>query len=82
MKVKDFHCNHIIGKNIRIFRQAAGMTQKQLGEFFSLTAVQISLYERGMCMVGGDKLWKMAKILSHDMNDFFLDNTKWRKADE
>lgn len=55
--------NTEIGNNIRKYRKANGMTQKDLGVLSGLAEITIRQYESGKYVPKNDKLLKIAKAL-------------------
>lgn len=55
--------DRIVGQNIRIFRQAKGMSQMALGDALGLTFQQIQKYEKGVNRVGSSRLAQIAEVL-------------------
>ncbi len=65
--------NHIIAKKIKLWRQARGLTKTQLGEKLSITYSQIMKYENASNKISASRLYELAKVLSVDVSDFFVD---------
>jgi len=63
----------IIGKKIRLWRRARGLTTMQLGEKLVISPSQIMKYERAEAKISASRLYELAKVLSVDVSDFFLD---------
>jgi transcriptional regulator with XRE-family HTH domain len=64
----------LVGKNIRIFRIAKGISQTTLGNAVGVTFQQIQKYENGANRVGSSRLAKIAEVLKVPIGRFF-DNT-------
>jgi len=62
-----------VGKNIRVFRLAKGLSQTAVGDALGITFQQIQKYERGVNRVGSSRLAKLSHILSVPVNRFFED---------
>ncbi len=65
-----------VGKNIRIFRQAKGMSQSTLAEALGVTFQQVQKYEKGVNRVGSSRLARIAKTLGVPLNRLFGDDDK------
>ncbi|APR98947.1 helix-turn-helix domain-containing protein [Wolbachia endosymbiont of Folsomia candida] len=63
----------IIGKKIRLWRRARGLTTIQLGEKLGISSSQIMKYERAEAKISASRLHELAKVLSVDVSDFFID---------
>jgi len=53
----------IVGKNIRFFRTAKGMSQSDLGKELGVTFQQVQKYENGHNRVGSSRLARVSKVL-------------------
>ena len=60
-----------VGKNIRIFRLAKGLSQSALGEHLGVTFQQVQKYEKGANRVGSSRIAKISKILGVPIGRFF-----------
>jgi transcriptional regulator with XRE-family HTH domain len=60
-----------IGRKIRIYREACGMTQSDLGEKAGVSYQQIQKYENGVSSVSAVKLLRIALILHTPVEKFF-----------
>ena len=65
-----------MGENIKMFREKKGLTQKQLGEKISVTAVTITRYENENRRPNVKTLTEIAKVLNVDINDLLDDEAK------
>ncbi|WCR54438.1 MAG: hypothetical protein PG981_001460 [Wolbachia endosymbiont of Ctenocephalides orientis wCori] len=63
----------IIGKKIRLWRRARGLTTTQLGEKLGISFSQIMKYENASNRISASRLYELAKVLSVDVSDFFID---------
>ena len=63
--------DRFVGKNIRIFRTAKGISQTVLGDAVGVTFQQIQKYENGMNRVGSSRLAKIAAVLEVPISRFF-----------
>ncbi len=61
----------LVGKNIRIFRMAKGVSQTQLGDRIGVTFQQVQKYENGANRIGSGRLAKLADILDTPVGRFF-----------
>lgn len=65
--------NIIIGKKIRLWRRARGLTTMQLGEKLGISSSQIMKYERVEAKISASRLYELAKVLSVNVSNFFID---------
>ena len=72
----------IIGKKIRLWRRARGLTTTQLGEKLGITYSQIMKYENASNRISASRLYELAKVLSVDVSDFFVDVSSDLHEDE
>jgi transcriptional regulator with XRE-family HTH domain len=61
----------IVGRNIRIYRLAKGISQTDLGDSLDITFQQIQKYEHGANRVGSGRLFKIASVLEVPVTAFF-----------
>jgi transcriptional regulator with XRE-family HTH domain len=61
----------LVGKNIRIFRIAKGLSQTDLGQSLGVTFQQVQKYEKGVNRVGSGRLARLSKLLGVPINRFF-----------
>jgi transcriptional regulator with XRE-family HTH domain len=61
----------IVGKNIRIFRRAKGLSQAELGHALGITFQQVQKYENGRNRVGSGRLMAIARTLGVPIERFF-----------
>ncbi len=61
----------LVGKNIRIFRLAKGVSQTVLGNAIGVTFQQVQKYENGLNRVGSSRLAKIAQVLAVPVSRFF-----------
>jgi transcriptional regulator with XRE-family HTH domain len=61
----------LIGRNIRVHRLAAGMTQEDLGEKLGVAFQQVQKYEKGTNRVGSGRLYEIAEILDIPVTSLF-----------
>ncbi len=52
-----------VGQNIRIFREAKGLSQTKLGDAIGVTFQQIQKYEKGTNRIGAGRLVQIAEVL-------------------
>ena len=62
-----------VGKNIRVFRLAKGLSQTAVGDALGITFQQVQKYERGVNRVGSSRLSKLSQILNVPVSRFFED---------
>lgn len=60
-----------VGRNIRIYRQHAGMSQSELGEQIGVTFQQVQKYEKGANRVGASRLVQIAQALDVHLPTLF-----------
>lgn len=60
-----------VGTKIQFYRQAAGVTQQELGDVLGLTFQQIQKYESGMNRCSASALLTIATRLQIPIEDFF-----------
>jgi transcriptional regulator with XRE-family HTH domain len=63
--------NHIIGNNIRYFRDKLGLTQEELASFLSINREEISYFENGKRSVPSGLLTRLAELFGLDEIDFY-----------
>src|SRR6516165_10920419 len=63
--------DELVGRNIRIFRTAKGLSQARLGSLIGVTFQQIQKYEKGANRIGPSRLAKIAKALEVPIGRLF-----------
>ena len=53
----------VLGRNVRLQRMAAGLSQEKLGQEIGVTFQQIQKYEKGANRIGAVRLCRIAEIL-------------------
>jgi transcriptional regulator with XRE-family HTH domain len=61
----------LVGANVRLYRQAAQISQVELGEHLGVTFQQIQKYEKGTNRVGAGRLFIIATILKVPVVRFY-----------
>ena len=61
-KIDTTQVDAIVGRNIRLHRVAAGMSQQQLGRKVGVSFQQIQKYEKGINRLGAGRLMQIAQI--------------------
>ena len=61
----------LVGRNIRVFRLAKGLSQTALADALGVTFQQVQKYEKGINRVGSGRLLKMSTILGVKITEFF-----------
>jgi transcriptional regulator with XRE-family HTH domain len=61
----------LVGTNIRIHRQAAGISQIDLGKHLGVTFQQVQKYEKGTNRVGAGRLLTLATVLKVPVTAFY-----------
>lgn len=70
-KGKATELDIFIGRNLRIRRNLAGLSQEKLGDAVNITFQQIQKNENGTNRVAASRLYEFSHILECDINDFF-----------
>lgn len=65
-----------VGKSIRIFRVAKGLSQSAVADALGVSFQQVQKYEKGVNRVGSSRLSRLSKILGVPVNSFFEDGGK------
>jgi transcriptional regulator with XRE-family HTH domain len=65
--------NDLVRKNLKKFRDEAGMTTEQAAQISKLSVDNIRRYESGKSGVPSEVLRRLAVIYGHSMDDFFLE---------
>ena len=60
-----------VGKQLKILRKNAGMSQTDLADKVGVTFQQIQKYERGTNRIGASRLWAFCGVFSVSPNQFF-----------
>jgi len=63
--------DEIVGRNIRIYRLAKGLSQTNLGNKLGITFQQIQKYEKGTNRVGSGRLYQIGIVLNVSVMSFF-----------
>ena len=63
--------DELVGRNIRIFRKAKGLSQARLGSLVGVTFQQIQKYEKGANRIGAGRLQQLSAILQVPVAFFF-----------
>lgn len=76
------HIKTTVGENIRVARQAAGLSQAALGRALPqpTDGPSVSRWERGTVMPGMDNLVALATVLGTDVGWLVTDHREGRKA--
>jgi transcriptional regulator with XRE-family HTH domain len=72
--------DQLIGRNIRISRLAAGMTQEDLAEKIGVTFQQVQKYEKGTNRVGSGRLFEIADLLAIPVASLFRGSEKQKQS--
>jgi transcriptional regulator with XRE-family HTH domain len=65
-----------IGRRVRAFRIARGLSQSELGDKIGVTFQQIQKYEKGVNRVGGSRLKRIAGVLDLPIGTLFGEDDK------
>ena len=63
--------DRIVGRNVRIYRLAKGLSQTELADQLGLTFQQVQKYEKGVNRVGAGRLFEISKILDVSIVSMF-----------
>jgi|SRR3984885_4545864 len=63
--------DRIVGRNIRVYRLAQGLSQTELADQLGLTFQQVQKYEKGLNRVGAGRLFEISKILDVPLLSMF-----------
>jgi transcriptional regulator with XRE-family HTH domain len=63
--------DRVVGRNIRIYRLAKGLSQTELADQLGLTFQQVQKYEKGTNRVGAGRLLEISKILDVSLLSMF-----------
>ena len=63
--------DEIVGRNIRVYRLAKGLSQTDLGNKLGITFQQIQKYEKGTNRVGSGRLYQIGTVLDVSVMSFF-----------
>ena len=61
----------VVGRNVRVYRLARGMSQSDLGSQLELTFQQIQKYEKGANRIGSGRLLKISRALDVPISAFY-----------
>src|SRR4051794_39871987 len=74
---------HIFGRRLRVLREAAGLTQEQLGKSAGVDYKHIGAIERGEKVPSFEAIERVANALGADYYELFLpDDLRLPKADQ
>jgi len=71
-----------VGRRVRAYRQAQGMSQSTLGEKVGVTFQQIQKYERGTNRIGSSRLKKVATVLGVGIAALFAEENGGQSGDD
>ena len=60
-----------VGRQVRLYRTVAGLSQTQLADAIGLTFQQVQKYERGSNRISASKLMRVAEVLGVSVSAFF-----------
>lgn len=60
-----------LGKKLKLFRKAQGLSQKDLAQALNITFQQVQKYETGKNRMSAVTLYQLSKILNININSFF-----------
>jgi transcriptional regulator with XRE-family HTH domain len=63
--------DRIVGRNIRVYRLARGLSQTDLAVKLGITFQQVQKYEKGRNRVGSGRLFQISTILGEPVTSFF-----------
>ncbi len=64
--------DHLIGQNIRVFREAINMTQDELGTILGVSFQQIQKYENAKNRIPASRLFVASKAFHRTIDEFFV----------
>ena len=65
------YVDEYVGRQLKLFRKAAGLTQVDLAGQIGITFQQVQKYERGVNRIGASRLWELCGVLNVSPSDFF-----------
>lgn len=65
-----------VGKRMRDFRLAKGISQEQVAEVCGVTFQQVQKYEKGVNRISASRLLTLSILFKVDMNEFYVDQTQ------
>jgi len=68
---RSSEADKIVGRNVRVYRLAKGLSQTQLGEQLGVTFQQVQKYENGTNRIGSGRLMQISKALEVPITAFF-----------
>lgn len=71
--------SHIIGQNIRLFREEMGLNQEALAQYLGIAREMISYYENGTRPIPTEQLSKLANLFCIEEYDFYEEDPAKRK---
>jgi transcriptional regulator with XRE-family HTH domain len=60
-----------VGRNIKVYRLAKGLSQTELADSLGLTFQQVQKYEKGVNRVGSGRLFQISNVLDVPLMSFF-----------
>lgn len=69
-----------VGSMIRQFRINAGVSQTELADSLGVSFQQIQKYENAYNRVSSSKLYAIANLLDHDLEDFFCGLNRQKRS--
>lgn len=71
-----------VGSMIRQFRINAGVSQTELGDRLGVSFQQVQKYENAYNRVSSSKLFAIADLLDHDLEDFFCGLSRQKQSNQ
>jgi transcriptional regulator with XRE-family HTH domain len=71
VKRKSTFVDEIVGRNIRVYRMAKGLSQTDLANKLGITFQQVQKYEKGTNRVGSGRLYLISTVLGVSVMAFF-----------
>ena len=68
---RSSEADKIVGRNVRVYRLAKGLSQTQLGEQLGVTFQQVQKYENGTNRIGSGRLMQISRALEVPITAFF-----------
>lgn len=78
--MSDLKLNHIVGGNIKLFREQMGLTQETLALYLETSREKISYYETGSRPVSSIHLIKLANLFCINEYEFYEEELQNQKV--
>lgn len=71
-KPKADEMDSLLGRNIKRYRNQLGFSQKEVAQEIGVSFQQLQKYEKGENRIAASRLYKLAKMINLEMEDFFI----------